>query len=149
MRKVLKATHCVNKKTALCGLFFACYNLRMSKTIVTDEGKAIATIHFEDGKLIVRAASQEEADNLLKSLARPYNGWRTWKMGEVSLIGAVLLYPGTPKHYRQLGGGKPSMDLLPNPDKEKIRQQWWIEMKNITLPTFEFQAEYHRPPEVG
>ena len=117
----------------------------MNKTIVTNDGKAIATIHFENGKLIVRAASQEEAERIADGLMKPVWAGKGWADGDKTYWGHVLVDPCTQKHFNQLGHGDSADLLAPN----KILPPLKAERLNITPVVFEFQAERSRPHEVG
>ena len=111
--------------------------------IVTRNDKIIASIHFENERLIVRAITQEDADRILKIISVPY--WiGTYKMvvmhgEEVTLHGSELAYPGTKKHWSRLGSGGASIHLFKEPDV--LIQAW--KAQTIIPPTFQFQAEYH------
>lgn len=108
--------------------------------IVTRNDEIIATIHFENERLIVRAITQEDADRILKIISVPY--WiGTSKVvvmdgEEVTMHGSTLAYPGTKIHWSRLGAGGASLHLFEPPDKLILP---WI-AKTITPPIFEFQA---------
>ena len=110
--------------------------------IVTRNDEIIATIHFENERLIVRAITQEDADRILKIISVPY--WiGTSKMvvidgEEVTMHGSTLAYPGTKIHWSRLGSGGASLHLFNHPYKLMLA---WI-AKDIIPPTFEFQAMF-------
>ena len=76
--------------------------------IVTRNDKIIASIHFENERLIVRAITQEDADRILKIISVPY--WiGTSKVvimegEEVAMHGSTLAYPGTKNPLEQTWG---------------------------------------------
>ncbi|MEI7847288.1 MAG: hypothetical protein WCK35_15925 [Chloroflexota bacterium] len=108
--------------------------------IVTRNDEIIASIHFENERLVVRAITQEDADRVLKIISVPY--WiGTSKVvimegEEVSMHGSTLAYPGTKIHWSRLGVGGASIYLFEAPDRLMTA---WI-AQTIIPPTFEFQA---------
>lgn len=115
----------------------------MDKTIVVRDGKAIATIDFENNTLIVRAASQEEAERIADGLMKPVLGNNNWTHNDITMFAVALVEPCTQKHFNQLGYGA-GADLL-SPDE--ILPPSKAKRLNIIPPTFEFQAERRRLPK--
>ena len=114
--------------------------------VVTRNDEVIATIHFENERLVVRAITQADADKILEIIAVPYYiGTATVVVmnGEkVSLHGSRLTYPGTLEHFDYLGVGGSSIHLFEEPD---ALMPAWI-AQNIIPPTFQFQAVFYPPP---
>lgn len=117
--------------------------------IITRQNQPVAVIELENEKLIVRAASQSEADRILSLIAVPYRvGYAketTIRGEQTNLHCARLVFPGTQEHWQGLGIGGASVQLVA-PFYE-IPPGWRVE--EFTLPKFQFRAEYRRPPSTG
>lgn len=114
--------------------------------VVMRNDEIIASIHFENERLIVRAITQEDADRILKIIAVPYaRGYSYVSIvdgEEANVKSSKLIFPGTQEHCRFLGVGAASTWLFSEP--EQLLPDWKTQV--FTLPSFQFRAEYYPQP---
>lgn len=114
--------------------------------IVTRNDEIIATIHFENERLIVRAITQDDADRILKIIAVPYSRGYSYISiidgEEANVKSSKLTFPGTQEHCRFLGVGAASTWLFNEP--EQLLSDW--KAQTLTLPNLKFQSEFYPPP---
>ena len=114
--------------------------------IVTRNDEIIATIHFENERLIVRAITQDDADRILAIISVPYSRGYLYVSivngEEATVKSSKLTFPGTQEHCRFLGVGAASTWLFSEP--EQLLPDW--NAQAFTLPSFQFRSEYYLLP---